>query len=109
MKSRIVELYVDGQRIPRAEALAAVPIEGELMVSDRLDENASGRPLRMADLMQVTPSCKYPLLRPLFEPTILCMKAGEGGFVFRGWQIEVKTVEGHREIREVAQEWWIRI
>ena len=110
VKCMIVELYRNGQRLDRDVALSAAPVGGELTVfdSDSAYENASGRPLRRAELFEVTPGCNRPVLRPLFEPSIIRMKLGKGGFVLRGWQVDAKRIDAGHEIKEVIQEWWVR-
>lgn len=109
MKCTIVELYRSGRRIDREEVLAVTPVAGELTVFDSSHENASRRPLRRAELIEITPGCNRPILRPLFEPSIIRMKLGNGGFVLRGWQVDAKTTDSVSDIKEVAQEWWVRM
>lgn len=108
MKCKLVELFVEGIRLDREAAKSSNPITGDLTISDNFYENASGRALRVADLMDMAPGYTRPLLRPLFDPVIIRMKAGNQGFVLRGWQIEAKTVDGESTVREIAQEWWVR-
>lgn len=109
MKARIVELYKDGQRLAREVALAAEPVAGELIVFDSHREDGNRRSYRMADLLQITPGVKRPLLHPLFEPTIVRMSEGDGGFVLRGYQLTSKKVGDDHVVTEFVQEWWVRM
>lgn len=111
MKCRVVELYRLGKRISKEEALTLEPILGELVIDDLKEENAAGRPLRRAILYDPS-TIKYmgnvQKLVPLFEPIILRMNRGDGGFVLRGWQISTEHVDEKCIRLELAQEWWIR-
>lgn len=109
MKTRVVELYKDGQRLPRAVALAEEPIAGELIVYDSQREGGQRRSYRMADLIQVIPGTKRPLLAPLFDPEIIRMSEGDGGFVLRGYQIHSVAIDSDHVVTEFAQEWWVRM
>lgn len=106
MKARIVELYLDGRRIPRDVALAADPISGELIVSGT--QGNQGRYTRMADLVQITPGYKRQMMRPIFDPELIRMSEGDGGFVLRGWQILSEKVGDDHQVTEFVQEWWVR-
>lgn len=107
MKARIVELYQDGRRIPRDVALAAEPIAGELIVAGA--PSNQGRHTRMADLVKITPSCKRPMMRPIFDPVLIRMSEGDGGFVLRGYQLHSEKVGNDHQITEFVQEWWVRV
>lgn len=108
MRCKVIELYKCGERLARDLVLGSEPISGDLVIEDN-HVNASGRALRMADLLHITISTRRPLLPPLFDPNIIRMKPGEGGFLLRGWQIEAKTCDGQSIVREHAQCWWVRL
>lgn len=104
MRVIVVELYRAGVRLSRDEARRSEVTTGELIV-DVIPDNTAGRPLRKADLVELTTAYRRPLLPPLFEPQIIRMKSGDAGFVLRGWQIAVRDGTS----TEFAQEWWCRL
>lgn len=105
MKVKIVELFQDGVRIPREEALERLPIEGDLLVGFMPVASWGSRSEALAARLRVTYGSRgimADVIAPLFQPELLCMT--RGGFVLRGIQL----ASDGKSVRHLAQEWWAR-
>ena len=102
MLFHVTETYREGVKLARAEVLATIPTEGQLVIDDWRQGNADNRALRVAYLKHATISYHPNQLHPLFDPVLVSMTAK--GFLLIGWQIHA-TLDGDR--REYKQGWWV--
>lgn len=105
MRYAVIQLCEQGRRLSREEIAAALPVIGDLEVSDWRQGNAAKRILRKAELFDRMPQCNRGLLRPLFDPAIIRMTTA--WMVLRGWQIDCDPGPSLTP-REYAQEWLVR-
>ena len=101
MQARIVQLYLEGERLPNEEILSAAPMTGDLVI---LSDDRGIKRVRLAELIEDGLGCRRPMLPPLFDPQLVKMAEGDKGFVLRGWQIN----SANGVAREYSQEWWVR-
>ncbi len=101
MLCEITLLRKSGLRLARSQW--PEPVRGRLEISDWSgSDNNFKRHVRQAQLWDIHPTIKRPLVSPLFDPSILC--TAEGGMLLSG--IELQALEGG--VAEHVQLWLCR-